>query len=145
QSMEDTMLELVKICQEKEFLCIHDDVNDLIESALNSKLLLINSNSQRLDKKEQEVKNDVEQPVERGNRSIQSLQNFRVVHKIYDDDFEDIEYVEASLPNPEIVSEEENVVHQAENDVYQEEEIDLEDISQIQDVVLREKLLSITR
>nr|GFB44070.1 hypothetical protein [Tanacetum cinerariifolium] len=64
---------------------------------------------------------------------------------VYDDDFEDIEYVEASLPNPEIVSEEENVVHQAENDVYQEEEIDLEDISQIQDVVLREKLLSITR
>nr|GEZ37800.1 hypothetical protein [Tanacetum cinerariifolium] len=45
----------------------------------------------------------------------------------------------------EIVSvEEENVVHQAENDVYQEEEVDLEDISQIQDVVLREKLLSIT-
>nr|GFC94437.1 hypothetical protein [Tanacetum cinerariifolium]GFC94486.1 hypothetical protein [Tanacetum cinerariifolium] len=55
QSMEDTMLELVKICQEKEFLCIHDNVDDLIESALNSKLLLINS--QRLDKKEQEVKN----------------------------------------------------------------------------------------
>nr|GEX13598.1 hypothetical protein [Tanacetum cinerariifolium] len=31
QSMEDTMLELVKICQEKEFLCIHDNVDDLIE------------------------------------------------------------------------------------------------------------------
>nr|GEW91955.1 hypothetical protein [Tanacetum cinerariifolium] len=28
-----------------------------------------------------EVKNVVEQPVERGNRNIQSLQNFRVVHK----------------------------------------------------------------
>nr|GEV49981.1 hypothetical protein [Tanacetum cinerariifolium] len=82
QSMEDTMLELVKICQEKEFLCIHDNVEDLIESALNSKLLLINSNSQRLDKKEQEVKNVVEQPTERGNHSIQSLQNFKVVHKI---------------------------------------------------------------
>nr|GEX39481.1 retrovirus-related Pol polyprotein from transposon TNT 1-94 [Tanacetum cinerariifolium] len=64
---------------------------------------------------------------------------------VYDDDFEDIEYVEASLSNPDIVSvEEENVVHQAENDVYQEEKIDLEDISQIQDVVLREKQLSIT-
>nr|GEU48079.1 hypothetical protein [Tanacetum cinerariifolium] len=81
QKIEDTMLELVKICQEKEFLCIHDDINDLIESALNSKLLLINSNSQHLDKKEQEVKNVVEQLAERGNRSIQSLQNFRVVHK----------------------------------------------------------------
>nr|GFA21564.1 hypothetical protein [Tanacetum cinerariifolium] len=62
QKMEDTMFELVKICQEKEFLCIHDDVDDLIESALDSKLLLINSNSQRLDKKEREVKNVVEQP-----------------------------------------------------------------------------------
>nr|GFB81189.1 hypothetical protein [Tanacetum cinerariifolium] len=79
--MEDTMLELVKICQEKEFLCIHDNVDYLIESALNSKLLLINSNSQCLEKKQQEVKNVVEQPAERGNRSIQSLQNFRVVNK----------------------------------------------------------------
>nr|GEY77892.1 hypothetical protein [Tanacetum cinerariifolium] len=244
--MEDTMLELVKICKEKEFICIHDDVDDLIESALNSKLLLINSNSQRLDNEKQEVKNVVEQPAERENRNIQSLHNFRVVHKSsisfkntsqissihavtpvlstkepehllsmgyehhsitpetesgevtesnvenllpipsecdvtledkrkcdlpisenspvcdnhsdtfsdskidddisgYDDDFEDIEYIEASLPDPEIVSieeengiEEENVVQQ------EEEEIDLEDISQIQDVVLREKLLSIT-
>nr|GFA35993.1 hypothetical protein [Tanacetum cinerariifolium] len=81
QKMEDTMLELVKIYQGKEFLCIHDNVDDLIESALNSKLLLINSNSQRLDKKQQGFKNVVEQPVERRNRSIQSLQNFRVVHK----------------------------------------------------------------
>nr|GEV48215.1 hypothetical protein [Tanacetum cinerariifolium] len=53
QKMEDTMFELVKICQEKEFLCIHDDIDDLIEK----------------------------QPAERRNRSIQSLQNFRVVHK----------------------------------------------------------------
>nr|GEU63848.1 hypothetical protein [Tanacetum cinerariifolium] len=216
QSMKDTMLELVKICQEKEFLCIHDDVDDLVESARNSKLLLINSNSQHLDKKEQKVKNVVEQPAKRRNRNIQSLQNFRVVHKnsislntsqiysihaiapilstkepehllsmgyehlsitpetesdevtesnaenllpipskcevtledkkecdvpifenspvcddhsdifsdskidddilVYDDDFEDIEYVEASLPDPEIVSvEEENGVEE-END-----------------------------
>nr|GEW76514.1 hypothetical protein [Tanacetum cinerariifolium] len=246
-SMEDTMLELVKICQEKEFLCIYDNVDDLIESALNSKLLLNNSNSQRLDKEKQEVKNVVEHPVERGNHIEKSLQNFRVIRKssisfkntsqissihavatilstkepeysssmgyenpnttpetesdeiiksgveelvpiqsenevtledkrecdvpisentpvcdnhsdifsdskidddisVYDD-FEDVEYVEASLPDHEIVSvEEENVVHQAENDVHQEEEEDdLEDISQIQDIVLREKLLSITR
>nr|GFA61076.1 hypothetical protein [Tanacetum cinerariifolium] len=189
---------------------------------------------------EQEVKNIVEQPAERENRNIQSLQNFRVVHKssipfkntsqissihavapvlstkepehllnmryehlsitpetesdevtesnaenllpipsecevaledkrecdvpisenssvcdnsdtfsdskinddisIYDDNFEDIKYVEASLSDPEIVSvEEENVVQQ------EEEEVDFEDISQIQDIVLREKLLSITR
>nr|GEZ67081.1 hypothetical protein [Tanacetum cinerariifolium] len=201
QSMEDTMLELVKICQEKEFLCIHDNVNDLIESALNTKPLSINS--QRLEKKQQEIKNVVEQPAERGNHSIQSLQNFRVVHKnsvslnntsqissihavttilstkepkysssmgecdipisenspicddhsdifsdskidddisVYDDDFKDIEYVEASLPDPETVSiEEENNVNQ------EEEEVDLEDIFQIQDVVLHEKLLCINR
>nr|GFA52764.1 hypothetical protein [Tanacetum cinerariifolium] len=181
QSMEDTMLELVKICQEKEFLFIHDNVDDLIESALSSKLLLINSNSQRLDKKKQEVKNVVEQSAERGNRSIQSLQNFKVTLEnkrecdvpisensticddhsdifsdskidddisVYDDNFEDIEYVEVLLPDHEIVSireengvEEENVVQ---HDV-EKEEIDLEDISQIQDVVLREKLLGIIR
>nr|GEX31723.1 hypothetical protein [Tanacetum cinerariifolium] len=72
--------QLIEECS-TEFLCIHDDIDDLIESALDSKLLLINSNSQRFDKKEQEVKNVVEQPAERGNRSIQSLHNFRVVHK----------------------------------------------------------------
>nr|GEY71351.1 hypothetical protein [Tanacetum cinerariifolium] len=243
QKMEDTMLELVKICQEKEFLCIHDDIDDLIKSALDSKLLLINSNSQCHDKKEQEVKNVVEQPTECEKRSIQSLQNFKVVHKssiffntsqissihsiapilstkepehllsmgyehltitpevesdkvteskaenllpipskckvaledkcdllifenspvcdnsdtffdskidddisVYDDNFEDIEYVEASLPDPEIVSiEEENGVEE-ENVVQQEEEeVNFEDISQIQDVVLRKKLLSIIR
>nr|GEX16351.1 hypothetical protein [Tanacetum cinerariifolium] len=65
-----------------QFLCIHDDVEDLIESALDSILLSINSiNSQHLDKKEQEVKNVVEQPAERRNRAEKSLQNFRVVHK----------------------------------------------------------------
>nr|GFB96774.1 hypothetical protein [Tanacetum cinerariifolium] len=53
-----------------------------------------------------------------------------------DDASEDIEYVEAS----ELVSLEEA------NDVYQEEkEFNLEDILQIQDTVLREKLLSINR
>nr|GEY91913.1 hypothetical protein [Tanacetum cinerariifolium] len=172
KSMEDTMLELVKICQEKEFLCIHDDVNDLIESALNSKLLLINLNSQRLEKKQQEVKNIVEQPAERGNRKPEHLLSMWYEHLsitperesdevtesnaenllpipskcevtledkrkcdlpisenspiydnhsdifsdskidddilVYDDDFEDIEYVKALLSDPEIVSEEEN-------------------------------------
>nr|GFA28280.1 hypothetical protein [Tanacetum cinerariifolium] len=56
-------------------------VEDLIESALNYKLLSINSNSQHLDKKEQKVKNVVEQPAERGTRVEKSLQNFRVIHK----------------------------------------------------------------
>nr|GFA82298.1 hypothetical protein [Tanacetum cinerariifolium] len=60
---------------------MHDNVDDLIESALNSKFLSINLNSQRLDKKKQEVKNAVEQPTECGTRIIESLQNFRVIHK----------------------------------------------------------------
>nr|GFB61468.1 hypothetical protein [Tanacetum cinerariifolium] len=243
RSMEDTMLELVEICRHKEFLCIHDDVDDLIKSALDSKLLSINS--QHVHNKEHEVKNVMEQPAEHGTRIEKSLQNFRVIHKspislnstsqislihavapvlstkepehlfsmgyehhsitpetksdevtksnagnllpipnkcevtledkreydlpisedilvcdnsdifsdskidddilVYDDDFEDIEYIEASLPDSEIVSKEENVVEEEENGVHQEEEeIDFEDISQIQDFVLREKLLSIT-
>nr|GFB96101.1 hypothetical protein [Tanacetum cinerariifolium] len=153
---------------------------DLIESAFNSKLLLINS--QHLDKKKQEVKNVVEQPTERGNLAPilstkepehplsmgyehlsitpetesdevteSNAKNLLPIpsecevtsedkRDFYDDDFEDIGYVEAPHSGPEIVSVKE------ENDVNQEEEdVDLEDISQIQDVVLREKLLSITR
>nr|GFC30938.1 reverse transcriptase domain-containing protein [Tanacetum cinerariifolium] len=31
QNMEKTMLDLVKICHHKQFLCIHDDVDDLME------------------------------------------------------------------------------------------------------------------
>nr|GEW98979.1 hypothetical protein [Tanacetum cinerariifolium] len=239
QNMEDMILELVEIYRQKELYCMHDNVDDLIESVLNSKLLSINFNSQRLNKEKQEVKNIIEQPAERRTRIEKSLQNFRVINKnstslkntsqispvhavapilstkepeyspsmgyehpnitpkkesdekiksgveelvpipnenevtsedkkecdvpvfqnspicddhyeIFsdsnndddissdDDAFEDIEYVEASLLDPEIVSvEEENVVYQ------EEEEVDLKDISQIQDVILREKLLSI--
>nr|GFD29624.1 hypothetical protein [Tanacetum cinerariifolium] len=51
----------------------------LIKSALNSKLLSINS--QHLNKEKQEVKNVVEQPAKCRNRIIQSVQNFRVIHK----------------------------------------------------------------
>nr|GEV90935.1 hypothetical protein [Tanacetum cinerariifolium] len=164
----------VKVCEE--------------QSALNTKLLSINSNCQRLEKEQQEVKSVIEQPAERGNR-IKSLQNFRNLSilstgyehlsitpemesdevtesnaenllptpsecevtledkrecdmpvcenfpvcddhsdifsdskidddiSVYDDDFEDIEYVEASLFDPEIVSvEEENVVQQEEEE-----------------------------
>nr|GFC21985.1 hypothetical protein [Tanacetum cinerariifolium] len=43
QNMEKTMFDLVKICHHKQFLCIHDDIDYLIESALDSKLLSINS------------------------------------------------------------------------------------------------------
>ncbi|GJU88785.1 hypothetical protein Tco_1301208 [Tanacetum coccineum] len=242
KNMEDIMLELLEDCRQKELLCIHNNVEDLIESALNSKLLLINLNSQRLDKEEQELKNVVEQAPKRRTRFTECLKNFKVIHKKsiislnktpqissvnaitpdlptvepdnslsmgdkhlntipetesdklikssvenlvpipsefkgisddtcdvpvcedssifdalkdhseilsdYNDDgtasdddaYEDIEYVEASLPDSELVSLEEV------NDVDQEkEEIDLEDILQIQDVILQEKLLNINR
>ncbi|GKF33991.1 hypothetical protein Tco_0107191 [Tanacetum coccineum] len=57
-----------------------------------------------------------------------------------DNDFEDIEYIDASPPDSELVSLEKV------NDIDQEEkDFDLEDILQIQDVILHEKLLSINR
>nr|GEX71880.1 hypothetical protein [Tanacetum cinerariifolium] len=58
QNMKDTILELVEIYRQKELLYMHDNVDDLIESALNFKLLSINSQS--LNKEKQEVKNVVE-------------------------------------------------------------------------------------
>nr|GEX92577.1 hypothetical protein [Tanacetum cinerariifolium] len=99
RSLEDTMLELVKICQEKEFLCIYDDVDDLIESALNSKLLLINSNSQHLDKKEQEDKNVIEQPAERGNRKPEHLLSMRYEHLSITLETESDEVTESNAEN----------------------------------------------
>ncbi|GKC36401.1 hypothetical protein Tco_1048785 [Tanacetum coccineum] len=45
QNMEDTMLELLEDCRQKELYCMHNDVEDLIERALNSKLLSINLKS----------------------------------------------------------------------------------------------------
>nr|GEX31241.1 hypothetical protein [Tanacetum cinerariifolium] len=162
QNMEDTLLELIEVCRQKEFYCTHNNVDDLIESALNSKLLSINLKSQRLDKKKQEAKNIVEQPTKRGTHNerecdvlvckdsstfddcedhseILSDSNNDDISS-NDDAFEDIEYVKASPLDSELVSLEE------ENDDYQEdEEFNLEDILQIQDVILREKLLSINR
>nr|GEV86468.1 hypothetical protein [Tanacetum cinerariifolium] len=168
------ILELVEIYQQKELYFMHDNVDDLIESALNFKLLLINS--QRLNEEKQEVKNVVEQPIEheiiksgveelvpilsenevtledKRECDVPVCENSPICDdhsdifsnskndddiSINDNAFKDIEYVEASLPDPEIVSvEEENVVYQ------EEEEFDLEEI---QEVVLREKLLSINR
>ncbi|GJR37221.1 hypothetical protein Tco_1212905 [Tanacetum coccineum] len=81
QNMEDTMLDLLKICQQKELYCIYNNAEDLIESALNSKLLLINLNSQRLNKEEQEVKNIAKPTAKRQTRITSCLQNFKVISK----------------------------------------------------------------
>nr|GEX03996.1 hypothetical protein [Tanacetum cinerariifolium] len=80
--MEDMMLELLEDCRQKELYCMHNNVDDLIESALSSKLLSINFKSQRLNKEKQEVKNIIEQPTKYRTRIIESLQNFRVIHKM---------------------------------------------------------------
>nr|GEW92823.1 hypothetical protein [Tanacetum cinerariifolium] len=55
QNMKNTILELVEICRQKEFYCMHDN----------------------------EVKNVVEQPAERRTRIEKSLQNFKVIHKSF--------------------------------------------------------------
>nr|GEY94724.1 hypothetical protein [Tanacetum cinerariifolium]GEY94732.1 hypothetical protein [Tanacetum cinerariifolium] len=78
QNMEDTMIELIEVFRQKEFYCMHNNVDDLIESALNSKLLSINLESQRLDKKKQEFKNVIEQPTKCETHIAKSLKNFRV-------------------------------------------------------------------
>nr|GEU94090.1 hypothetical protein [Tanacetum cinerariifolium] len=96
QSMEDTMLELVKFFQEKEFLCIHDNVDNLIESALNTKLLSINS--QRLEKKQQEIKNVIEQQAERGNQLEHSL-SMGYEHLIITPETESDEVTESNAEN----------------------------------------------
>nr|GEX44732.1 hypothetical protein [Tanacetum cinerariifolium] len=60
QNTKDTMLQLLEVCRQKELYCMRNDVDDLIESSLNSKLLSINLKSQRLNKETQEGKNIVE-------------------------------------------------------------------------------------
>nr|GEX98651.1 hypothetical protein [Tanacetum cinerariifolium] len=166
QSIEDTMLELVKICRQKEFLYIHDNVEDLIEKPKHSPSMgYEHSNTTPETESDEIIKSGVEELVPILNENEVTLEDKRECDvpisenspicdnhseiffdskndddiSVYDD-FKDIEHVEASLSDPEIVNqEEENVVHQ------EEEEVDLEDISQIQDILLREKLLSITR
>nr|GEW25310.1 hypothetical protein [Tanacetum cinerariifolium] len=99
QKLEDTMFNLFKICHHKQFLYIHDDIDDLIESALNSKLLLINSiNSQCLDKKEQEVKNVEEQQAERRNQP-EHLLSMGYEHLSITPEMESDEVTESNVEN----------------------------------------------
>nr|GEV23494.1 hypothetical protein [Tanacetum cinerariifolium] len=61
KKLEEMMLELLDLCQVKEFYCVHDSIEDLIGMAMNTMLLSNYLKSQRLDKEKQEVKNIVEQ------------------------------------------------------------------------------------
>nr|GEY60319.1 reverse transcriptase domain-containing protein [Tanacetum cinerariifolium] len=192
QNTEKTMHDLVKICHHKQFLFMHDNVDDLIESALDSKLLSIKSINSQLapilstkepenslsigyehlsitpETKSDEVtesnaknllpipsecevtledKRECDQLICENSSTVDVCDNHsEILFDSNNDDlssddesFEDIDYVDASVPDPRIVSVEENVDHQ------EQEEINLEEISQVQDIVLREKLISITR
>nr|GEW91375.1 hypothetical protein [Tanacetum cinerariifolium] len=77
------MLELLENCRQKELYCMHNDVDDLIKSVLNCKLISTNlkSQSQRLDKEKQEVKNIVEHAPKCRTRLTKCLKNFKVIHK----------------------------------------------------------------
>nr|GEV74410.1 hypothetical protein [Tanacetum cinerariifolium] len=118
QNMEDTMLELVEV-----YKIIKSSVKELVPIPNKCEItsedknecdVLVYNNSSTFDICDSNNNDDISSD---------------------DDAFEDIEYVEASLLESEL---------KEENDVYQEEEeVDLEDIFQIQDVILREKLLSI--
>nr|GEW62743.1 hypothetical protein [Tanacetum cinerariifolium] len=122
KNMEDTMLELVEVSRQKEFYCMHDNVDDLIEKLYFFEKYVSNFSGSC---------NHTILPTEEPEYSL-SMGD--------DGAFEDIEYVEASPLDSKLVNlEEENYVHQ------EEEEFDLKDIFQIQDIVLREKLLSINR
>ncbi|GJW80794.1 hypothetical protein Tco_0144769 [Tanacetum coccineum] len=81
RNMEDTMLELLEDCRQKELYCMHNDVEDLIGSVLNSKLLSIKTKSQRLVQEQQEVKNNAEPAAKRRTRITPCLQNFKVITK----------------------------------------------------------------
>nr|GEU86440.1 hypothetical protein [Tanacetum cinerariifolium] len=152
QNMEDTLIELLEVCRQKEFyLCImimgyeHPSTipetksDEVIKSSVKNLVQIPSECEVTFDN---ESKCDV--PVCEDSSTFDVLEDHPEILSdsnnddiLSDDDaFEDIEYVEAS----ELVS------LKKENDVYQEEkEFNLNDILQIQDVILREKLLSINR
>nr|GEY54140.1 hypothetical protein [Tanacetum cinerariifolium] len=82
QKLEEMMLELLELCREKEFYCMHDSIEDLIGMAMNTMPLSINLKSQRLNMEKQEVKNIEEQATKRRTRITESLQNFTIIHKM---------------------------------------------------------------
>nr|GFB14274.1 hypothetical protein [Tanacetum cinerariifolium] len=131
QNMEKTMLDLVKICHHKQFLCMHDHVDDLIESDLDSKLLSINSiNSQRLDKKEQEVKIVEEQPGESRNQIKPGQERLiNLVENGNSDSSNDplLEEVDLFLSDNSIPSGIENVANDPEGDIHFLEELLIND------------------
>ncbi|GJT12919.1 hypothetical protein Tco_0859961 [Tanacetum coccineum] len=147
QNMEDTMLDLLEDCRQKELYCIHNNVDDLIESALNSKLLLINLNSQRFDKEKQEVKNIVEQATKRRTR-ITGDEHLNTISETEKSSVENLVPIpNISITSPKIDFLPEEFVGELDiidEDGFDEEEGEIDiDIFQIEDEILREKLLNV--
>nr|GEX37178.1 hypothetical protein [Tanacetum cinerariifolium] len=163
QKMENTMLEFVKSCHHKEFLFTpilstkepenslsmgyeHLSItpkteSDEVTESCAKNLLPIPSECEVTS----EDKRECDKPVCENSSTVDVCENHsEILFDSNDDDlssddetFKDIEYVDASIPDPEIISvEEENVVHQ------EQEEVNLEEV---QDIVLREKLFRINR
>nr|GEZ10302.1 hypothetical protein [Tanacetum cinerariifolium] len=82
KKLEEMMLELLELCREKEFYCVHDNIKDLLGMAMNTMLISINLKSQRLDKEKHEVKNIVDHATKHKTRITESLQNFAIIHKM---------------------------------------------------------------
>nr|GEW03629.1 hypothetical protein [Tanacetum cinerariifolium] len=105
QNMENTILELVKICQQKELYCMHDNsgVEELVpipnECEVTSE-----------DKRECDMLVCENSPICDDHYEIFSDSNNDDDISSDDNAFEDIEYVEASLPDLKIISVEEKLL-----------------------------------
>nr|GFB34334.1 hypothetical protein [Tanacetum cinerariifolium] len=154
-NMENTILELVEICRQKSFI----EVKNVVEQPAKCRTRIKKSlqNFRVIQKSSISLKNTSQISLVHAVTPIRSTkepeyspsmgyEHLNTTPKTESDEIiksgveelvpipnecKDIEYFDASLPDPEFVSlEEENVVY------VEEEEVDLEEISQIQDIVL---------
>nr|GEV44897.1 reverse transcriptase domain-containing protein [Tanacetum cinerariifolium] len=149
QNMEDTILELAEICRQKELLFA--PILSTKEPEYSSSMWYENPNATP-ETESDEIKSGVEELLPILSENEVTSEDKRecdvLVCKdssgfdVCDNHYEIFSYSnnddDISKENVVYHEEEENVVNQ------EEEEVDLEDIFQIQDIVLREKLLSIT-
>nr|GEZ79846.1 hypothetical protein [Tanacetum cinerariifolium] len=139
QNMEKTMLDLVKICHHK-YITPETESDEVTESNAENLLPIPSECEVALEDKRECTVPISENFLDCDNHSDILFDSNNDDLLSDDESFEDIEYVDASVHDLTIASvEEENVVQQ------EEKEVDFEDISQVQDVVLREKLFSFTR
>nr|GEV15717.1 hypothetical protein [Tanacetum cinerariifolium] len=139
KNMEDTLLELLEVCRQKEFYCMHNDVDDLIEKSLQNFRVIHKKSSISLNNLCQiSPVNSITPvlPIEEPKYSL----SMGYGHLSTTLETESNELNKSSVKNLVPIPREYEVT--SEN---KKKEFDLEDILQIQDVILREKLLSINR